>query len=84
MDLVDAPEEVVEVAHDVLVGAGEEDPEVVGFPVQRVQVQVGLGVLQVDEAVDLSVGVAGDVDEDGIDGRLLVEAVERRDREELV
>ena len=45
---------------------------------------VVLHVLQVDEAADLSVGVAGDVDQDGVDRRLLVEPVERRDREELL
>ena len=31
MHLVDAPEEVVEVAHDVLIGAHEEDAQVVGL-----------------------------------------------------
>jgi hypothetical protein len=49
VDLVDAAEEVVEVAHDVLVGAGEVDAEVVGLVVQRVQREVVLHVLQIDE-----------------------------------
>jgi hypothetical protein len=49
VDLVDAAEEVVQVAHDVLIGAGEVDAEVVGLVVQRVERDVVLHVLQVDE-----------------------------------
>jgi hypothetical protein len=51
VDLVDAAEEVVQVAHDVLVGAGEVDAEVIGLVVlERVERDVVLHVLQVDEA----------------------------------
>jgi hypothetical protein len=82
--LVDAAEEIVQVAHDVLVGAGEEDAEVVGLVVERVQGEVVLRVLQIDERGDLAVGVAGDVDEDGVDGRFLIEPVQRGDGEKLL
>src|SRR5690606_19732496 len=37
-----------------------------------------------DEAVDLPVAVAGEVRDGGADGRLLVEPVDRHDREELL
>ena len=39
---------------------------------------------QVDEAVDLAVAVAGQVGDDAARGRLLVEPVDRHDREQLV
>ena len=61
---VHAAEEVVHVAHDVLIGAHEEEAEVVGLAgLQLVQRQRVLHVLQVDELADLAVGVAGDVDQ---------------------
>ena len=84
VDLVDAAEEVVEVAHDVLIGAGEKHTEVVRFPVERVERDVVLGVLQIDEAADLAVGVARDVGEDGVDRGLFVEAMEWGDGEKLL
>ena len=43
-----------------------------------------LDVLQINEAADLSVGVAGDVDEDRVDRGFLLEPVQRGDREELL
>ena len=43
-----------------------------------------LDVAQVDELVDLAVGVAGDVDQRAVLRGLLVQAVDRDDREELV
>jgi hypothetical protein len=42
-----------------------------------------LDVFVVDEAVDLPVAVAGEVGEGGLHRRLLVEAVDRHDREQL-
>ncbi len=41
-------------------------------------------ILQIDELVDLAVGVAGDVAEGGREGRLLLQAVNGQHREELV
>jgi hypothetical protein len=79
-----AAEEVVQVAHDVLVGARQKDAEVVGLVVEGVDGEVGLCVLEIDEAVDLAVGVARDVDEHGVDTRALLEAVEWGDGEKLI
>ena len=68
--LVHAAEEVVQVAHDVLVGADEEEAEVVGLAgLEAVQRERVLHVLQVDELADLAVGVAGDVDQRGLAAR---------------
>ena len=84
VDLVDAAEKIVEVAHDILIRAGEEDAEEVGLPVERVQRDVVLGVLEIDEGGDFPVGVAGDIGEDGVDGGSFLQAVERGDGEELL
>ena len=56
-------EEVVQVAEDLLVGADQEHPQVVGLAVDRVQRQRPLHVAAVDERIDLAVRVAGDVAE---------------------
>ena len=82
---VHAAEEVVKVAHDVLVGADHEGADIVGLALLERMESEGLAdIFEVDEVVDLAVGVAGDVDERRLDGRTLVEAVDRGDREELV
>ena len=61
---VGVAEQVVEVAEDLLVRADEEDAEVVVLAlVLGVQLEHVLDVAQVDERVDLAVGVAGDVGE---------------------
>ena len=83
VDLVDTPEEVMEVAHDILIRAREENTEEVGLAVERVERDVVLRVLEIDERGDFSVGVAGDISEDGIDGGSFLQAVERGDGEEL-
>ncbi len=85
MGFVDATEEIVEVAHDVLVGADHESADVVGLAFLERMEREGLAdVLEVDEVVDLAVGVARDVDERRLDRRTFVEAMDRSDREELV
>ena len=62
-----ATEQVVQVAHDILVGADHEDTEVVEFAgndaMERERV---FDVLQVDELGDLAIGVAGDVDDHAV------------------
>ena len=84
MHFVHAAEEVVDVAHDVLVGAGEEDAEVVRIAVaQIVERKRFADVIEIDVLRDLAVGVAGDVDEGRLELRPLVEAMNRRDRKEL-
>ena len=54
-------EEVVQVAERLLVRAHEERREEVGAAVGGVESQRLLDVAQIDERVDLAVGVAGDV-----------------------
>src|SRR5436309_2768909 len=77
--------EVVEVAHDVLVGADEQHAEIVRLAgLVRMQLEGLLDVLQVDELVDLTVAVAGDVHERSAPGRPLEQAVDRHDGEKLV
>ena len=60
---VGVAEQVVQIAEDLLVGADQEDAEVVVLAVERVQLEHVLDVAAVDEVVDLAVGVAGDVGE---------------------
>ena len=90
VDLVDAAEEVVQVAHDVLVGAHQEEAEVVGLGqavavgVELVQRQRVAHVAQVNELVDLAVGIAGDVHQRGFARGALVQAADRHDGEQLV
>ena len=82
MDGVGVAEEIVQVAEDLLVRPGEEDPEHVRLGVREgVQREARLPI---HELVDLAVGVAGDVLQRAAARRLLAEAVDRHDREELV
>ena len=84
-DLVGVAEQVVQVAEDLLVRADEEDAEVVVLArAERVQLEHVLDVAPIDEVVDLAVGVAGDVGEHRAPRRLLVQPVDRQDREQLI
>src|SRR5215207_3885807 len=83
--LVRRAEEVVVVAHHLLVGADEHQGDVVGLVLdERVQLQDLLHVVEVYELIDDAVGVARDVAERGVLGRRLVQAVDGDDGEELV
>src|SRR3989441_1129509 len=87
--LIDSAKEVVQIAHDVLVGAHQKETEVIRFElavpvhaelVQRESVE---HVAQVDELVDLAVGIAGDVHQGRLARRAFVEAADRHDRKQL-
>ena len=81
---VDAAEEVVKVAHDVLIGAGEEEADVVGVAgVPAVEREGFLHILEVDEFRDFAVRVAGDVHESGVAVWPFVEVVDGHNGEEL-
>src|SRR5215217_6137151 len=83
--LVRRAEEVVVVAHHLLVGADEHQGDVVGLVlVEGVQLQDLLHVVQVYELIDDAVRVARDVAERGVLRRRLVQAVDGDDGEELV
>ena len=85
MDGVGVAEEVMQIAEDLLVSADEEEADVIIFVLADLVQgeELGAAVLP-DEAGDLAVGIAGDVGDRGHDIRLLVEALQRHDREELV
>ncbi len=72
MDRVGVAEEVVQVAEDLLIGAEQERPQVIGLAVVGVQLQGVAYVAQVDELVDLAVRIAGDVAQHRPAGRRLV------------
>jgi hypothetical protein len=78
----------VEVAHDILISAHQEKPEVIGFlPVsiliERMEGQGIADVPQIDELVDLAIGITGDIDEGGLADRVLVQPVHGHNGEEL-
>ena len=85
VDGVGVAEQVVQVAEALLVGAHQEDAQVVRLAgLELVQVDGVAHVVEVDELVDLAVGVAGDVAQRRLAGRPLVEPVHRAHREELL
>ncbi|MNQ67247.1 hypothetical protein D3C85_817630 [compost metagenome] len=78
-------EQVVHVAEDLLVGADQEHAEQVVLALaQRMHRQAGLDALLVDVVLDLAVGVAGQVLQHRASLRLLIEAMDRQDRQNLV
>ena len=84
MHFVHTAEEVVEIAHDVLVGTGEEEADIVrlaGLP--AVEREGFLHILDVDELRDLAVRVAGDIHERGVAVRRFVQTLDRHDGEKL-
>ncbi len=75
----------MQVAESFLVGADEEDAHHVGLAIaQRVERDGGFLAGVVHEAVEHAFAVAGDVGDDSLAIRFLIEAVDRRDGEELV
>lgn len=65
-DDVGVAEEVVEVAEGFLVGADEEDAEVIGFVrLEILEMEDFRNIFLIDEAVDLTIAVTGDVGDDG-------------------
>ncbi len=81
---VGVAEQVVHVSQDFLVGAQEKRAEVIRLAVELMQRQRPLHVAAVDELVDLAVGVAGDVAEHGVRGRLFAQAMDGHHGEELL
>ena len=77
-------EQVMEVAEDFLVRAHEEDAQVVVVGPERMQGKRLLHVAAIDEAIELAVRIAGDVAEDGVVQRLLVQPVNGHHREQLL
>ena len=66
-----------------MIGARQEHPEVVRFAaLEVVNWQGSTHVPQVDEPVDLAVGIASDVYQGGVARGLLAQALQRHDREQ--
>ena len=84
MRFCDAAKEIVQVAHDVLVGADHENAEVINFARDDpMQGQGVLHVLEIDELRDLAVRVAGNIDEHAVTIRRRGQTMDRHDREQL-
>ena len=78
-------EQVVQVAEDLLIRAGQKDADDVRIAVgEGVQLQALVRRPISDEALDLSVGVARDVLNRAAARRLLVEPVDRHYRKDLI
>ena len=85
MHRVGVAEEVVQIAQDFLVRAGQEDAQDVRLPLAvGMELEARLPLPPAPEPVDHPVRVAGDVLEGAAPDRLLVEPVDRHDGEDLV
>src|SRR6266446_3573365 len=80
---------MVEPAHDVLVSTHEEEAQIVRLElavavgVERVQRERVAHVAEVNELVDLAVGIAGDVHQRGFAGRPFAQAADRHNGKQL-
>ena len=78
-------EQVVIVAHHFLVSTDQHEGEIVSLVrIDLVEFQHMLNVMQVDELVDYTVGIAGDVAERGELSRRFIQVLDRHDREQLI
>ena len=85
MDRVGIAEEIVQIAKNLLIRPGQEDPQDVRvILVPWVQLERCLPLAAAGETVDDAVGVAGHVLDRTATGRRLGQPVDRHDREELV
>ena len=89
MDLVHAAKKIVQVAHDVLIRAHQKKADeirlrlAVAVGVQWVQRQRVAHVAQIDELVDLAVGIAGDVHQRRLARGSFVQPADRHDGKQL-
>src|SRR5215207_6482650 len=74
----------MEIADDILIGSQEQHRQVVRCFVQSMEIQHVLDVLEVYEAIDLAVRVAGDITQGGDLRRYFIQALNRDDGEELL
>ena len=82
---VGVTEQIVQIAENLLIRAGEEDAQDVRFAVREtVELQAGPPVLVTHEAIDLAVGIAGDVLQRPATGRFLDQSMNGHDREQLI
>ena len=85
MNGVRGPEQVVQIAHHLLVGAAEEECDQIRLTRRQVvEFQQRLGLAVTDETIQASIGITGQISQIGQPGRALVEPLNRQDREELI
>ncbi len=78
-------EKVVIVAHHFLISTDQHEGEIVSLVrIDLVEFQHMLNVMQVDEPVDHTVRIAGDVAERGELSRRFIQLLDRHDREQLI
>src|SRR5262249_27669199 len=89
MDFIDAAEKIVQVAHDVLVGAHQEKAELVrlglaaAVSVEGMKRQGVTNVAEVDELVYLAIGIARNINKGPFLGGTFIKSVDRDDRKKL-
>src|SRR5882724_3269017 len=84
VDRVGIAEQIVQVAQNLLIRSQEERPEIIVSAVEGVKFQRALHIATVDERIHLPIGIAGDIAEHRGTRGLLVQLVNRHDREELL
>ena len=77
-------EEIVETAHHLLIGAGEEQRDEVRLTLELVQFQHLLDIFEIDEAVDAAVGIASHIDQCREIAGAFIQPMDRHDREKLI
>ena len=88
MHLVDGAEEIVHIAHDILIGTSKEETEMVDFrplavAAQGVKRERVADVLEIDELLYRAVTVAGYIHEGGLARRVFIEPRQRHNGEKL-
>src|SRR4051794_36442046 len=89
MNFIDAAEEIVQITHDILVSAHQEKTKVIRF---KLAIAVGVelmhrqrvaNIAQIDELVDLPVGIAGNIHERAFTRGTFLQTIDWHDREKL-
>lgn len=83
VSLVHRTEEVMQVSHDVLVSTEKEKAEEVRLAIEGVQGKAGASTGAVDEVVDFTIRITGDIDQTPMLSWGFMEAMDGDDREEL-
>src|SRR5258708_9305952 len=84
VDGVGVPEQVMEVAEDFLVGAQQESTQIIWLAVVWMQFERVAHIAKIDELIDLTVRIAGDVAQNGPARRGFIETMDRHNGKELV
>jgi hypothetical protein len=84
MHLIDPPKKVVQITHDILIGAHQKNSEVIGFlGIEGMEANTVTDILDIGEFGDFSFAVASDVNEGCVHGGFFIEAVKRCHRKKL-